>query len=138
MSKGYTKEGQVMEIEKNTVDKFKDRQPFRVPEGYFDNFTKELMDRLPEKSVAEPPKISLYNRIQPWLYMAAVFAGLLVLFHVLNYTAGISKEGGSVTVMTSTSDKIVNEEEDAEFLDYMEEMYTDKYAISYIYDFLDN
>ena len=53
--------------------------PFRVPEHYFDNFTEELMGKLPEKEPlpfsAEP---TLWERVKPWIYMAAMFCGIML------------------------------------------------------------
>ena len=53
--------------------------PFRVPEHYFDNFTEELMSKLPEK---EPLPFSteptLWERVKPWVYMVAMFCGIML------------------------------------------------------------
>ena len=54
------------------------KNPFTVPEHYFENFTQELMDKLPAKEIvlqAEEP--TLWQRIKPWLYMAAMFCGIM-------------------------------------------------------------
>ncbi|MGL5938296.1 MAG: hypothetical protein ACRCY5_06190 [Phocaeicola sp.] len=51
--------------------------PFSVPEGYFNNFTKELMEKLPEKEVIDVPEVTFWQRSKPWLYMAAMFMGML-------------------------------------------------------------
>ncbi len=45
-----------------------DKNPFRVPEGYFDNFTAGMMQMLPEQ---EAPKKSLIVRLRPLMYAAA-------------------------------------------------------------------
>lgn len=42
------------------------KNPFRVPEGYFDNFAAEMMKNLPEQ-----PKQSIVVRMRPWMYAAA-------------------------------------------------------------------
>ncbi|MBR5540975.1 MAG: hypothetical protein IKU64_01240 [Bacteroides sp.] len=53
--------------------------PFRVPEHYFENFTQELMSKLPEK---EPmplmPEPTLWQRVKPWVYMTAMFCGIML------------------------------------------------------------
>ena len=39
--------------------------PFKVPENYFENFTSQLMDQLPEKTVVvEAPKPSKWQKIK--------------------------------------------------------------------------
>ena len=59
-------------IESYTTD-----TPFKVPEGYFAQFNKEIMNRLPEKSETSATKrISMWDRAKPLLYIAAMFAGV--------------------------------------------------------------
>jgi hypothetical protein len=53
--------------------------PFKVPEGYFDNFTARIMNQLPEKATEEPKVISFWERAKPWMYMAAMFAGIALM-----------------------------------------------------------
>ncbi|MDR3251789.1 MAG: hypothetical protein LBT42_09030 [Tannerella sp.] len=129
-----------MDRKKYILDELRDRNPFRVPEGYFEGFTEELMCRLPEKPVNEAKEVSLYGRIKPLLYLAAAFAGLIVLFNTLNKTTGDSMDNTQriVSTTSSTLSDTVEADEDAEFLEYIEDMYADKYAISYIDDFMNN
>ena len=50
---------------------------FKVPEGYFENLTSEVMDKLPEKekvAFKEEP-VSTWTRLKPLVYMAAMFVG---------------------------------------------------------------
>ena len=42
--------------------------PFTVPEGYFEQLTAQVMEKLPEKPVA---KKAVIKRLRPWLYAAA-------------------------------------------------------------------
>ena len=52
---------------------------YKVPEGYFENFTQELMSNLPEKEpllpISEP---TLWQRVKPWVYMTAMFCGIML------------------------------------------------------------
>lgn len=52
--------------------------PFTVPEGYFERFTEQLMEKLPEREVQPAPKLTLWTRVKPWVYMAAMFCGLML------------------------------------------------------------
>jgi hypothetical protein len=52
------------------------RDPFKVPEGYFDNFTSGLMSRLPERQPQPIKAVSLWDKVKPWVYMAAMFIGI--------------------------------------------------------------
>lgn len=52
--------------------------PFTVPEGYFERFTEQLMKKLPEREAQPAPKLTLWTRVKPWVYMAAMFCGLML------------------------------------------------------------
>ena len=52
------------------------KNPFTIPEGYFEQLTAQVMDRLPEK---KPAKVAVMKRLRPWLYAAAcVCVGVFV------------------------------------------------------------
>jgi len=115
---------------KNIEDELRDRQPFRVPESYFEDFTGHFMRCLPKKAAPETKVISFYDRIKPWLYMAAMFAGIIILFNVFNRTSHLKENEKPVL----SSIKVDFEEgDDTEFFEIFEEMYVEKY-ISYVID----
>ena len=73
-----------MKEEDKILKKVGTENPFRVPDGYFESFTSEMMDRLPEK---EKPVILLkeptrWEKIRPWLYMSAMFIGAALIIRV--------------------------------------------------------
>ncbi|MDP4269542.1 MAG: hypothetical protein Q8909_05395 [Bacteroidota bacterium] len=52
-------------------------QPFKVPENYFEQFNSRMMESLPEKEIKKEEKVpvySLWNRVKPMFYMAAMLA----------------------------------------------------------------
>lgn len=65
--------------EENILRKVGTQNPFRVPENYFEDFTQELMNKLPEKEpilcLSEP---TLWQRVKPWVYMTAMFCGIML------------------------------------------------------------
>ena len=69
--------------EENILKKVGTKNPFSVPDHYFEDFTQELMSKLPEKEpmlpVAEP---TLWQRVKPWVYMAAMFCGIMLSVRV--------------------------------------------------------
>ena len=68
-----------MSQEEKILQKIGKKNPFTVPENYFEDFTQELMDKLPAKEAvlqAEAP--TLWQRVKPWLYMAAMFCGIML------------------------------------------------------------
>lgn len=58
--------------------------PFRVPEGFFENLTSEVMNRLPEKETPayEQKEPTLWDKVKPWMYMAAMFVGAALIIRV--------------------------------------------------------
>ena len=57
---------------------------FKVPDGYFENLTSEVMNKLPEKekvAFKEEPG-STWTRLKPLLYMAAMFVGAALIIRV--------------------------------------------------------
>ena len=62
-----------MKEDKDLLKKYGKKNPFTVPEGYFQDFSEKLMEQLPEKEVMPEPEIRMWDRIKPWVYMAAMF-----------------------------------------------------------------
>ena len=74
-----------MKEEDNIRKKRGTENPFQVPEGYFDTVVADVMSRLPEKeeTTEEPQRQpTTWQRIKPWLYMAAMFAGAAMIIRV--------------------------------------------------------
>ena len=69
-----------MNEEQDIIRKCGKRNPFHVPEGYFEDFTQRLMDQLPEQEEVQPDEeqITLWQRVKPVLYMAAMFVGMIL------------------------------------------------------------
>ena len=57
---------------------------FKVPGGYFENLTSEVMNKLPEKEkvVFKEEPVSIWTRLKPLLYMAAMFVGAALIIRV--------------------------------------------------------
>ena len=65
--------------EDNILRKVGTQNPFRVPENYFEDFRQELMSKLPEKDpMPSWPELTLWQRVKPWVYMAAMFVGIML------------------------------------------------------------
>lgn len=65
--------------EENILRKVGTKNPFRVPNQYFENFTQELLEKLPEKeSLPSLPEPTLWQRVKPWIYMTAMFCGIML------------------------------------------------------------
>ncbi len=67
---------------------------FRVPEGYFDDFNERMASMLPEVEITEvDQKPTLWVTIRPYIYMAAMFAGVWCMMKVFNvFNQSVSAE----------------------------------------------
>ena len=74
---------QLMKEEDKLLKKIGTENPFRVPEGYFEGFTSDLMSRLPEKEKTDIHREpTTWEKVRPWLYMAAMFIGAALIIRV--------------------------------------------------------
>lgn len=74
-----------MKEEQEIIKKCGKETPFKVPEGYFEDFARNIMTQLPtndDAAVEEEPVITLWQRVKPLLYMAAMFIGMVVCVRV--------------------------------------------------------
>ena len=54
-------------------------EPFKAPDGYFENFTNGIMSQLTDIETASAIKVNLWHRVRPWVYMAAMFTGIALM-----------------------------------------------------------
>lgn len=73
-----------MKEEDNILRKVGTGNPFRVPDGYFEELTSQIMDKLPEREKTLPysKEPTMWDRVKPLLYMAAMFIGAALLIRV--------------------------------------------------------
>ena len=116
-----------MKTEQNNLDHLKRKNPFKTPKGYMEGLTVNIMSQLPEKATKKKVKeISLMDRVRPWLYLAAVFAGLGLFFRMLVGPVQTNEENALLVKTDVTSNVLpvlLPEEED--YLEYLEERYVD-------------
>ena len=78
-----------METRHDILEKAGHQTGYTVPEGYFDSVRSKIMANLPEYQEAQPEKISMWKKVQPYIYMAAMFAGIwcmMKMFHMMTST----------------------------------------------------
>lgn len=74
-----------MNQEEKLKDKFGNEGGWKVPEGYFANFCKEMTERLPEYPEAPKiPDLTLWQKLKPYVYLAAMFAGIWLMMNVFH------------------------------------------------------
>ena len=61
---------------------------FKVPENYFADFNTKMMESLPKPNLTPQVKPSLWVRVRPYVYMAAMFAGIWCMMRVFNDMSG--------------------------------------------------
>ena len=112
------------------LDNLRGKQPFSVPKGYMDGLTDRIMNQIPEKRLQaeEPLVISWADRVRPWLYLAAVFAGLGIFFKTI---VGVMPQTEEDSLLVQSERPLVSpdeiqdeQEEDLEYLEYIEMKYS--------------
>lgn len=103
--------------------------PFKVPEGYFEDFQQRLMSSLPERFPAEKTAVHIpLRRKRPfWASAAAALVGVVVLFASLRT---FDRQGNDV--YASTDEAVVFTEEE---MDYLASSVFDDYTL---YSYLTN
>lgn len=124
-----------MKIEDNNLKNKLKENPFSTPEGYLEGLTDRIMKQIPEEThVPEAQKVSLLDRLRPFLYMAAMFAGLGLFFKTIARFDSSHTDGRDTTSLLVRSSipadsKMIaieaSYDEDEEFLHYLENQYTD-------------
>lgn len=77
--------------------------PFKVPEGYFENIVPEIMKQLPEAEAQESMEITMWERVKPWVYMVAMFCGLMFGLRVMMMDKPVNKEMNTDNVSMTDS-----------------------------------
>ena len=114
-----------MKTEERLKETYGTDNPFRVPEGYFEQLTSEVMNKLPEKepvtSIHRMP--TTWEKIRPWVYMAAMFVGAALIIRVA------STHYETTETLASADDEVA----EIEFIDMgMENVMMDVYWL-YVY-----
>ena len=117
-----------MSQEEKILQKIGKKNPFTVPENYFENFTQELMDKLPAKeAVLQTEAPTLWQRVKPWLYMTAMFCGIMLSVRIF-----VGKPQQEEFPISQAEAEMLPEEE---WENFMRRAFTDNYET---YQFLTN
>ena len=80
-----------MKQEDSTIlNKYGKNPGFKVPDNYFDDFNKHMAAMLPDVEITPTDvKPSMWERVKPYAYLAAMFAGVWCMMSVFShFTAG--------------------------------------------------
>ncbi|MCM1297584.1 MAG: hypothetical protein NC311_18760 [Muribaculaceae bacterium] len=69
----------------NILDTIGRTDGMTVPDGYFDNFAALMMKKLPEHQSNDiPEKRTLWLKVRPYVYLAAMFAGIFCMMELFS------------------------------------------------------
>lgn len=119
--------------EENILEKVGGKTGFTVPPGYFDSVRTKIMDNLPEYKMPDAPKLTAWQRVKPYIYMAAMFAGIwcmMKMFHMISSSdLSLDNPPEAVAMAMANADHadyiILNSERSNSFL--LEEELSDDY-----------
>lgn len=111
-----------MKEENDLLKKIGKENPFKVPDGYFDQFTTQLMDKLPDKPEAiHAQPVTKWVKLRPYVYMAAMFIGAVLMVRAIHFieTEKVSKAQTEAAQEKAelAQDKYINETVEASRLD---------------------
>lgn len=82
-----------MKEEDKLRQKFGSDTGFRVPEGYFDSVFDRISAELPKYTEAQTVKsLSRWQRIKPYVYLAAMFGGIWCTMKMVNHVSSASQQ----------------------------------------------
>ena len=118
-----------MKIADNKLNNIGKANPFKTPAGYFESFPDSVMSLLPEKENKEPQVVSLWERVKPWVYMAAMFTGIMLMVNIFVHKSesiGVFSEN-----VDNISISVIDEfnsyyEEKMAYASYLEVLYEDE------------
>lgn len=89
-----------------------------VPPDFFENFTSKMMERIPadEPKQMEPQKRSTWQILRPYVYMAAMFAGIWLMMNLSTFFTPSQPAPATQKVMLA---EVVNSESSTYVDDYM-------------------
>ena len=96
-----------MQEEDTLLKKIGKEHSFKVPDGYFENLTSEVMNKLPEKEKVafKEEHVSTWTRLKPLFYMAAMFVGAALIIRV----ASSDDIAVTVTAMEADTEQVSDE-----------------------------
>lgn len=108
------------------LDKIGKDPGFKVPENYFADFSKKMAAQLPERDFKVEDDRTLWQKMRPWVYMAAMFGGIWCTLYVFtSITGGQSKLNPAIAAAVSQEDFVDEFVLTSDFDEYtlMQELY---------------
>ncbi len=116
-------------MEKNTpkLNEIGRKHGMIVPENYFADFPEKMVEQLPYREISLAEPVTLWMRVRPWIYMAAMFAGIWLMMKMFTTISSVeSGQSGEAEMVASAVEEGIIDEELIDF-------YVDDYVV---YDML--
>ncbi|MCM1354888.1 MAG: hypothetical protein NC212_00610 [Staphylococcus sp.] len=102
---------------KDILEKVNRNDGMTVPDGYFEDFAKRMTASLPQREWEKPqPKVlprSVWQRVRPYLYLAAMFMGIWCMMKMFDLMRtdpySISIENNPVITAALDNDHFIND-----------------------------
>ena len=101
-----------MKHEDSTIlNKYGKDPGFKVPENYFEDFNKRMVEMLPDVEITPVDvKPTMWQRIKPLVYMAAMFAGVWCMIQVFsNFT-----NSGNLDSVRAVAEKLQDDKDNVD------------------------
>ena len=105
-----------MKKKENILEQVGRNTGYKVPEGYFEQFAARMTEQLPERDLPKPEVVTTWHKLRPYLYMAAMFAGIWLMLQV--FVAPVVEADKELTAA------IEQEEDIEEYMLYSMDAYT--------------
>lgn len=108
---------------------------FRVPDNYFNDFAEQMTKSLPEREFKVEASPSLWLRVRPFIYMAAMFVGIWCMMKVFT----TMRDNSTDSLLNSTiADAFKNESFVDDYIltnnfneyELLQEMYEDSVSVN--------
>ncbi len=88
------------------LTKYGKNSGFKVPENYFEDFNKRMTEMLPEVEITPVDvKPTMWQRVRPLVYLAAMFAGVWCMMSVFNHFNGTQTDSVGAVAEKLIDDK---------------------------------
>lgn len=105
-----------MNTDKDILSKINRKSGMTVPDGYFDDFAARMSEKLPMHEPSRDDsetKGSLWFRIRPYVYMAAMFAGIWCMLNIFkiigSQSTDLSIDNNPVIARALSNETFVND-----------------------------
>ena len=94
-----------------------------VPEGYFESFADKMMAQIPQEEpmVVELPRRTFWQTVRPYVYMAAMFAGIWLMMNMFTLFSPVNNVPTSSSSQMLLAD-VTSSQSESYFTDYMSSM----------------